>query len=790
MRIKKYAIGGTVTSYPSYNNMPIVNLPEAEVLGMRTGQEINRPFWYNDNTAEWEANRFDELQRARDAYDMGYKQVPSFMDPKAIGKAESFSPITYVHPAGDLEAILQAAGYALEGDIPSAALAGSLAAASVFLPGTFQTKSTMAGGVLERSLDKNGRIHPNAIRAIIDSPQTSPAEKQVLSDALEEALINSSLSPGVLDETTGRINYKEFKESLENYIPTLKAKPNSQYANYGVEKVFDEDRMLDIGSHPDRVPTYTGIFDKLYDSDYSLPGQFHRELDAYFNRNKDWFVGRDLGDAYSDGYLRTDMYYDRTRLKDFFDALLEGDVESLGLPPIDIDPNAHEGYFRPHFERARDLFDGNYLQTEMIGLHPDVSSPYAPIPVSDAHLDDPGFGHFRAVYDPKDPEVANIIEIQSDAATEKGDIARSLRAPHTYMIDDGDFFNSNVSGYFYNINPRQELDEALSQSNPLEYFRQKPMFSDTDQVLTNYVNGLLPSYSAVDPKTGALLHSSEDLDILRSINDKLSSGEKISIDDVETLRDLQIKERDRLENEKLRGIQNKITEEIKPLYQKLIDENPRLFASDDAYLMAQRQAASYVQGDNFGLNAFSPEKQAIIRDLIEQGRAVRGESQHAQAKIQALQNISVFNNADLAYALEEDLANLSRFDLELFDKKLNNPVRKSLIKNYTERVLQEAVSDITSRNPGVKKIRIPVGETAAKIQGHSGVRGSTKKYNSMDKTIKRVFGKKPGKVTDDRGNQWWEFDLPEGGFEKQIFNRGGKINVVKKRTGKYRVKKS
>ena len=143
-------------------------------------------------------------------------------------------------------------------------------------------------------------------------------------------------------------------------------------------------------------------------------------------------------------------------------------------------------------------------------------------------------------------------------------------------------------------------------------------------------------------------------------------------------------------------------------------------------------------------------------------------------------------------AIISDLDNnlYTKSHLDELKSRIDNPVRKGLVKNYTERILQDAVSDIVRRKPDIKTIRIPVGETAAKIQGHGSVRGSTKKYNSMDKTIKRVFGKKPGKVTDNNGNQWWEFDLPEGGFEKQIFNRGGKINVVKKRTGKYRIKKS
>lgn len=790
MRIKKYAIGGTVTSYPSYNNMPIVNLPEAEVLGMRTGQEADRPFWYNDNTAEWEANRFGELQRARDAYDMGYKQVPSFMDPMSMGKAESFSPITYVHPVGDIEAILQAAGYALEGDIPSAALAGSLAAASVFLPGTFQTKSTMAGGVLERSLDNNGRIHPNAIRAIIDSPQTSPAEKHILSNALNDAM-EDGVALGTLDEATGRINYREFKDALDAYVPQFEAKPSGNFADYGVEKVFDENRVLTTGSHPDRVHTYTDAFNQLYGGDI-IPNIYHRELSQYFDRNQDWFAGLDLGDTWPDGYNRSTVDFDRTRLRDFFDALLNNDVESLGLPPIDIDPNAWDGAYRPNFERARDLFgDDYYLNTEMIGLFPDraLTPSDTPVPVSQSHLEEPGFGHFRTVYDPREPEVAHLIELQSDAATNKGAIIDSMQPPETYSYKGGSSFDTDIDldGYGFTINPKQELEEAFSHSDPGSYFDQKPRFS-SDMVMSS-VDNLNPTYAAINPKTGGPLRPGEDIRTLSNIKGKISSGENLSINDLGDLSVLQSRERDIL-NREIQDIEDRIAEVIEPNFEALVDAHPHLFKKGDIKDMASKKARGFIDGDYTDVSDLNIDQQEIINDLIVKAKARKKQRNEAQLQVERLQRMYTLFDADFYNAIEEDLFNLSQFDLNFFDKKLNNPVRKGLIKNYTERVLQEAVSDITSRNPGIKKIRIPVGETAAKIQGHSGVQGSTKKYQSMDKTIKRVFGKKPGKVTDDRGNQWWEFDLPEGGFEKQIFKRGGKINIVKKRTGKYRIKKS
>jgi uncharacterized membrane protein (UPF0127 family) len=62
-------------AYPVYNNMPLVNLPEAEVLGSRMGWEDNRPWYYSDNTHAWEAKRPFELQQAKEAYMTGVPET-------------------------------------------------------------------------------------------------------------------------------------------------------------------------------------------------------------------------------------------------------------------------------------------------------------------------------------------------------------------------------------------------------------------------------------------------------------------------------------------------------------------------------------------------------------------------------------------------------------------------------------------------------------------------------------------------------------------------------------------
>jgi hypothetical protein len=127
MRVVKSPVGGTVTSYPSYNNMPAVSLPAAEVLGVRTAQK--RPWWYSDNTAEWEAGRAAELERARQNYMAGY----NYMDPMSTGRVETDNTLIDLTPAGDIQPIVEAIQAWDEGLIPGS-LSTAIALASIIAP--------------------------------------------------------------------------------------------------------------------------------------------------------------------------------------------------------------------------------------------------------------------------------------------------------------------------------------------------------------------------------------------------------------------------------------------------------------------------------------------------------------------------------------------------------------------------------------------------------------------------------------------------------------------------------
>jgi hypothetical protein len=141
-----------------------------------------------------------------------------------------------------------------------------------------------------------------------------------------------------------------------------------------------------------------------------------------------------------------------------------------------------------------------------------------------------------------------------------------------------------------------------------------------------------------------------------------------------------------------------------------------------------------------------------------------------------------------------------------------NPTQKQLLdKNHQERYLQELV-DYAGKRRDLNKVRVPTSETAAKVQGykpvttaeeiiekHNKLKGTPewdeimtetpdadklrfqkvlegkikgdiydletttilKKYAEQPKTIKKLFGKEPTIITDNKGNTWYEFDIPD-----------------------------
>jgi len=172
--------------------------------------------------------------------------------------------------------------------------------------------------------------------------------------------------------------------------------------------------------------------------------------------------------------------------------------------------------------------------------------------------------------------------------------------------------------------------------------------------------------------------------------------------------------------------------------------------------------------------------------------------------------------------MQEQSNIVKRAEAENFSQK------QLLAKNHEERYLQEIV-DYAAKRGDVNKIRLPTSETAAKIQGYTRTEKShlnyaieedifllkhnkkqnipdeidmntgldirytdkvraekikklesqldnklyydvykqtiLKKYSKQPKRVKKLFGVEPKTVTGEKGNKWYEFDIPES-FKK------------------------
>jgi hypothetical protein len=138
--------------------------------------------------------------------------------------------------------------------------------------------------------------------------------------------------------------------------------------------------------------------------------------------------------------------------------------------------------------------------------------------------------------------------------------------------------------------------------------------------------------------------------------------------------------------------------------------------------------------------------------------------------------------------------------------KANTPNYKQKIlleAAHEERMLQELVNYAGERGD-VTKVRVPTSKTAAKIQNYKPVttgeiKGDIydaaeatilKKYSDYGSSIgkdgkkkkgiiENLFGVEPRVVTDNKGNTWYEFDIPESfkGMKGEIkaFSMGGQL---------------
>ena len=168
-------------------------------------------------------------------------------------------------------------------------------------------------------------------------------------------------------------------------------------------------------------------------------------------------------------------------------------------------------------------------------------------------------------------------------------------------------------------------------------------------------------------------------------------------------------------------------------------------------------------------------------------------------------------------AIKAEESVIKHYENKIVEAKGSRPKQKELLdKNWESVLLQKEFEQAALE--GLKKIRIPTGETAAKIQnyqptpvvtneveneiqnifaeGNFGESIDTpsetkqifdydpkhktvlKRYEKMPKTLKKTFGftdEQIRQVTDRNGNTWWEVDIPESFLQGkgQIIHKNG-----------------
>lgn len=221
----------------------------------------------------------------------------------------------------------------------------------------------------------------------------------------------------------------------------------------------------------------------------------------------------------------------------------------------------------------------------------------------------------------------------------------------------------------------------------------------------------------------------------------------------------------------------------------------------------------------------------------EKGKYLLGRMAEIQEK-----NIATLNKMKSEGAADYEIKQMQ----EIVDaQELRNVLEKGHVENFTQkslldkdhqaRFLQEFVN-YAAHKGNINKVRVPTSETAANVQGYGqliqtgdnapgfaklqeeisiAVRQGNqekvnelmkvhdemlntpyksynsehqtilKKYSEQPKLIKKLFGQDAKMVTDNKGNTWYEFDIPEtfkqGKGQIKAFKQGGSIVTKQKK---------
>lgn len=476
-----------------------------------------------------------------------------------------------------------------------------------------QITSTLTGSNLEKQLSKTGEINRNVILTHIGKRDTPSSDKTIIQRVLDEDFPNQS-----------KIDYREFKKAIDNKIVSLnKDVLVDQYSNYGIQNLG-----------------YSGVSRRSYE-------QALKNQEMGINALTD-----DIAKMQKDPNYKSSTW-PHYKLEDI-QKLLAETIETYNKTKADLESVPESKTIK--FSNKQEFGTGDAKH------FPD--DPYA-------------LGHSRYFINPKQPNIFNLLEVQSDFSQGSGSVLKkNLR--------------------------REDYTQ-----------RKEKRISSLENDVANWEKALKHMKETGTDYFGMKAYSWNIKDIEEHINYS----------------------KKRLEDAKA---------DFKNAEQKV------LFT--DSY--------------------FDRQLQETVQYAAENGQnIVRVPTKETATKIQGYKPISEPVKPEQAEKLKKAIA-----DQKEMVKNKRNPDGTSMDK-----------SDIAHYEMNIQGLEEELNMTLKYDQKHETI---LKKYTEQPKIIKKLFGAEPRTVTDDKGNTWYEFDIPksylEGKGEIKAYKLGGQKGgwLDKLQTGK------
>jgi hypothetical protein len=463
-----------------------------------------------------------------------------------------------------------------------------------------QITSTLTGSNLEKQLSKTGEINRNVILTHIGKRDTPSSDKTIIQRVLDEDFPNQS-----------KIDYREFKKAIDNKIVSLnKDVLVDQYSNYGIQSLG-----------------YSGVSRKSYE-------QALKNQEMGINALTD-----DIAKMQKDPNYKSSTW-PHYKLEDI-QKLLAETIETYNKTKADLESIPESKTIK--FSNKQEFGTGDAKH------FPD--DPYA-------------LGHARYFINPKQPNIFNLLENQSDFSQGSGSVLKKNLRREDYVQ------------------------------------RKERRISSLENDVANYEKALKHMKETGTDYFGAKVYDWN----IKDIEEHISSSKK------------------RLEDAKA---------DFKNTEQKAL--------LTDSY--------------------FDRQLQETVQYAAENGQnIVRVPTKETATKIQGYKPISEPVKPEQAEKLKKAIAHQK----EMLKNK-RNPDGTSMDK-----------SDIAHYEMNIQGLEEELNMTLKYDQKHETI---LKKYTEQPKIIKKLFGAAPRTVTDDKGNTWYEFDIPksylEGKGEIKAYKLGG-----------------